>query len=76
MKNSLEGLSSWFALAKETNELKDGLTGGHAIQKLKNKKWRKMDSASENGTTRATDIGVMGVLEGEKKEKRARKKME
>lgn len=35
-----------------------------------------MDSASENGTTRATDIGVMGVLGGEKKEKRARKKME
>lgn len=27
-----------------------------------------MDSASENGTTRATDIGVMGVLEGEKKD--------
>ena len=42
MKNSLEGLSSWFALAKETNELKDGLTGGHAIQKkrIKNEeKW-------------------------------------
>lgn len=33
MKNSLEGLSSWFALAKETDELKDGLTRGHAIQK-------------------------------------------
>ena len=35
-----------------------------------------MDSTSKNGTTRDTDIGVMGVLEGEKKEKRARKKME
>ena len=38
MKNSVEGLSSWFALAKETDELKDGLTGGHAIQKKKKRK--------------------------------------
>lgn len=33
-----------------------------------------MDSASENGTTRATDIGVMGVLQGEKKEKEQEEK--
>ena len=39
MKNSLEGLSSWFALAKETNELKDGLTGGHAIRIKNEEKW-------------------------------------
>ena len=77
MKNSLEGLSSWFALAKETDELKDGLTGSHAIQKKEKKKnWRKMDSTSENGTTRTTDIGAVGVLEGEKKEKRTGKNME
>ena len=35
-----------------------------------------MDSASEKGTTRTTDIGAVGVLEGEKKEKRTRKNME
>ena len=35
-----------------------------------------MDSASEKGTTRTTDIGAVGVLEGEKKEKRTGKNME
>ena len=38
-------------------------------KKEKKKNWRKMDSTSENGTTRTTDIGAVGVLEGEKKEK-------
>lgn len=35
MKTSLEGLNSWFELAEATNELEDGLTEDHAIQKKK-----------------------------------------
>lgn len=48
MKNSLEGLSRWFALAKETNELSVMVDRRPCNTKIKNKKWRKMDSASEN----------------------------
>ena len=66
MKNSLEGLNSWFELAEATNELEDGLTEDHAIQKknrIKNEeKWTESQRMALlghqhrcNGSTRRTE---------------------
>lgn len=64
MKTSLEGLNSWFELAEATNELEDGLTEDHAIQKKKNRMQKNGQSQRMallghqhrcNGSTRRTE---------------------
>lgn len=75
MKNSLDGLNSRFEQAEEiTNEFEDSLL--EIMQsKTKQKKMRKYEqSPREMWAPLRSPACVMGVLEGEKEEKRAGKK--